>query len=474
MSTPLKIVNTNFHELFLKKTLDREDKNVFEGDMDIYIPFYQRPYVWDEKEIERLLEDYESNCSEEGTSFYLGNLIFHEDSKKKKLNIIDGQQRLTTLALIAHLIDKDKYQEGIDWGFDSPKSQNQIKENYNWLKENGGRKLIEQKFDLSRIGITLIITPREDDAYHFFETHNTSGVRLSGLDIIKAHHLRPIDESVKMQELARGWEEMAKKTDWEEKDVNLNYLLKGLMKVRFHNALNPRTPPSFREGGEALVKEASMDEFMSLEAGKDLSYGSYRIQKNDGENTLSLSEGYDMRQPLWEGENTLNFFSYWYGQLKNLKIEENSLHADFQNFYKKIKGLSGCYYLDKFYDACLLFYMGRFGTEELEQASVKLFGVIYYLRLELNSVRENSVFVRDERASAKLFDYIQRSYHPQELFKILAKISFKDLKEEDLSKSPIRSRFLKELRDKGILSKEPSQNLKQEFESLIKKGSVSL
>lgn len=67
------------------------------------IPIYQRNYSWTENEITQLLEDIDSAIG----SYFLGNLIVN--SKENLLEgygyiqineVIDGQQRLTTLYLL--------------------------------------------------------------------------------------------------------------------------------------------------------------------------------------------------------------------------------------------------------------------------------------------------------------------------------------------------------------------------------------
>ena len=69
----------------------------------LVIPDFQRPYDWNEEQVEQLLEDlieaYETYKSEgrEG-QYLLGNLVFLEDGNGEKIwKIVDGQQRIITL-----------------------------------------------------------------------------------------------------------------------------------------------------------------------------------------------------------------------------------------------------------------------------------------------------------------------------------------------------------------------------------------
>ena len=70
------------------------------------IPVYQRNYEWNATQCNQLLDDILEVGSDENLSaHFIGSIVYvHDDvytsSKIKELNIIDGQQRLTTLTLI--------------------------------------------------------------------------------------------------------------------------------------------------------------------------------------------------------------------------------------------------------------------------------------------------------------------------------------------------------------------------------------
>ena len=64
------------------------------------IPLYQRKYAWSEDEVNALLEDLLSNKSSD--YYYIGNIVV-EQREDKVLDVIDGQQRLTTLYLISKI-----------------------------------------------------------------------------------------------------------------------------------------------------------------------------------------------------------------------------------------------------------------------------------------------------------------------------------------------------------------------------------
>lgn len=69
---------------------------------DFYIPSYQRGYRWGKAEIVRLLNDIEST---KGKTYCLQPIVVRKANGRYEL--IDGQQRLTTIYLIRHYINKE-------------------------------------------------------------------------------------------------------------------------------------------------------------------------------------------------------------------------------------------------------------------------------------------------------------------------------------------------------------------------------
>lgn len=81
-----------------KSVLDYLSKNRF------LIPMYQRPYVWDKEKCEELWNDIveffleQNEKQEDKEEYFLGSAVMYEDEGKQ--NIIDGQQRTTSLSLL--------------------------------------------------------------------------------------------------------------------------------------------------------------------------------------------------------------------------------------------------------------------------------------------------------------------------------------------------------------------------------------
>lgn len=74
----------------------------FENDkINFYIPSYQRGYRWKSRQVSQLIDDIDSFSPTESTPFYfLQALAVAKDTENNRVNVVDGQQRLTTLKLI--------------------------------------------------------------------------------------------------------------------------------------------------------------------------------------------------------------------------------------------------------------------------------------------------------------------------------------------------------------------------------------
>jgi hypothetical protein len=70
------------------------------------IPSYQRDYAWDTGNVDDLLDDI-IEAIETNTSHYIGTFILSETSRPKVYNVVDGQQRLTTLIMLFNIAIKE-------------------------------------------------------------------------------------------------------------------------------------------------------------------------------------------------------------------------------------------------------------------------------------------------------------------------------------------------------------------------------
>src|SRR5690554_4228420 len=392
------------------------------------IPEYQRPYCWQDKQLDGLLQDIESHIQRSAElPYYLGSLILHQNGDK--LNVIDGQQRITTLALMGCLLNPNPSSIG-GLVFDHPTSQQQIKHNLQWLSARLDR--VREWIDFHKLQFTLVITQSEDDAYRFFETQNSGGVRLGGPDIIKAHHLRAIENRTLQPQFARQWEAMGK----------LDSTVSALLKGRFWQSVKLRELPSHNQ--KQLIRDCIVDELaQSTGDGDDIAYGRIRRQIGLAGDVSQQAgqQGYEVRQPLNAGINSIRYLTYFQALHQRYWESPELPHLEgYQQFVEWLKKRKGCDYLAKLYEACLLLYISQFGESQLEQAAKKLFRVVYSRRVSnQKSVRENSIpaFIRDQ----PVLDWIAASYTPEQCFEFLDAFELK-VDPSNLDKNSVKRRFV--------------------------------
>lgn len=80
----------------LKSIVDFENNNI-----NFYIPSYQRGYRWKSRQVSQLIDDIDAFTPTESSPFYfLQALAVTKDIENNRVNVVDGQQRLTSLNLI--------------------------------------------------------------------------------------------------------------------------------------------------------------------------------------------------------------------------------------------------------------------------------------------------------------------------------------------------------------------------------------
>lgn len=246
------------------------------------VPDYQRPYSWGEEEIVTLFNDLllftEGDVSKKNKNsndtYFLGTVISFKNENGEQ-EIIDGQQRITSLFLLLRAIytklktfskKTNLYDELLSeiepilWK-NIIKSEGAVKnvlisssvindEGNNILKgilENGVTKeeandryslnytLFQRLFDglvyenpglmfefvryvLNRTLICPIITESQEGALNIFSTLNTRGMPLSESDIFKAKIYNFLDDSQKNRFIER-WKELTEKAEYVNEDI---------------------------------------------------------------------------------------------------------------------------------------------------------------------------------------------------------------------------------------------------------------
>ena len=209
-------------ELIKKYNLD----NLAEKNFNFKIPFFQREYSWDEEDVENLINDALGHSLDENdvsnlddeSSYYIGNIVVKEQ-KDGTLMLIDGQQRLMTLYLLAkftglefykigYLVDDEDNENLKNIDFKNPnfkmQSLNEIcKFIYRQYKQDSDKAQIQKM--LKKVYFTMTTLDENMDEKHYFEAINLNKIQLRKSDILKALFLSKADEC-ESENLAKIWE----------------------------------------------------------------------------------------------------------------------------------------------------------------------------------------------------------------------------------------------------------------------------
>ena len=85
-------------------------KHIFGDGFTFFIPRYQRPYAWSTEETEELLDDlWTAHVSDESPvhnkdPYFLGSIVLIKEEHQPTSEVIDGQQRLTTLTILMSVL----------------------------------------------------------------------------------------------------------------------------------------------------------------------------------------------------------------------------------------------------------------------------------------------------------------------------------------------------------------------------------
>ena len=208
-------------------------EKILNGDNTYIIPIYQRNYEWEQPQIERLIRDV--NSIEENERYYLGTLVtFRRDDGSYEL--VDGQQRHTTLNLIKAVLDKKtsfnlkfqarsecdqffrKLSEDIEDLPKIPKTENlkqgtKIIESVlkDILSTNEDKEKFRKKF-FEQTYVFRTELPKETELNHYFEIMNNRGEQLEKHEILKAQLMNEIedeenkDRNIDREVFAQVWE----------------------------------------------------------------------------------------------------------------------------------------------------------------------------------------------------------------------------------------------------------------------------
>ena len=237
---------------------------IFSSEFEYRIPSYQRPYAWTVDQASELFDDLKAFYdAEEEEGYFLGSIVLIKSEEKPVAEVIDGQQRLTTLTILlaamacAHdgankdelkdyIVEPGKKVEKIE-----PKPRLSLRERdkpffKKYIQEFALDKLValdesalenesqanilrnckhfqkviadtfaepEELLDfvsflMTRCYLVAVSTPNEASAFRVFSVMNSRGLDLQPTDIIKADMIGKLKSEADRQEYNDKWEEM--------------------------------------------------------------------------------------------------------------------------------------------------------------------------------------------------------------------------------------------------------------------------
>lgn len=192
------------------------------------IPIYQRNYAWEKDEISALVQDiYDAFQKDANKPYYIGTLVSYHKGDRV-FEVIDGQQRLTTIRLMLgalgiqprnHLtyrarrrsdrtiraipdfekFEPDERDAGIENGFRYAKSS--IDEIVPVDEKNGFVSYFR-----NCVHIIHYQVPKDIDLNHYFEIMNSRGEQLEKHEIVKANLMEKLDNDEERKVFNRIWE----------------------------------------------------------------------------------------------------------------------------------------------------------------------------------------------------------------------------------------------------------------------------
>lgn len=229
MNDGLTLAITTIGDLLLKNLITKaEDGNSIEN-VELTIPDYQRPYKWTSKNAIQLLDDIIEARAENKEVYRVGTLILNLDTKGH-YNIVDGQQRTITFALLLKALGCMEniafFEQELP---DNAHTRYNLANNYRSLQRRA-RTLKEQnqqddllKFIETKCELIVVITRDLSEAFQFFDSQNARGKKLYPHDLLKAFHLREMTDQDELhtQAIVKTWEDM---NQWELASLFGDYL----------------------------------------------------------------------------------------------------------------------------------------------------------------------------------------------------------------------------------------------------------
>lgn len=252
-------------------------KEILSNDKYI-IPIYQRNYAWGKQEISQLIKDiaefFDLQKYDETKAYYLGSLVCFK-RENGTFELIDGQQRHTTLTLISLVLKNGENSKELNIEFDSRKNTQRFLESLCQDFKNLETSNIEgigniksaidiirdelrnlrnenielfEKYFYNNVKLFRVEVPNDTDLNHYFEIMNNRGEQLEKHEIVKSLLMGKIGNIDDQNKFAVIWNACSDMSDY----VYSKFNLKSEDNKKIYNQL-------FDEIGNFQINEISFD-----------------------------------------------------------------------------------------------------------------------------------------------------------------------------------------------------------------------
>lgn len=393
-------------------------KSVGNIDFDkLIVPPYQRPYKWTAKNVNQLITDIITFKNKK--QYRLGTLVLHNNE------IVDGQQRIITLTLIIkktlEKIKDDKKRDSykdirkkIDTFAASTKFPNRyslhnVVENLHTIEARDSDlddKLLD--FILNKCEFVVIELNDISEAFQFFDSQNARGKDLEAHDLLKAYHLREIlDMKESDSENIDKWQ--SQRTEF-LKEVFLTLF-------RAKRWSQGKSARYFTKNKTGVFKGVSLRDgkrypFYQLEVIAHIFSEIYSHDRMRIIDQHKMEYPFNLDDQIINGSRFFDMIRHYMDLFQTIQnIDSYPKKGNAQIILETITNYDGSsrtgdQYIKSMFFTLLLYYVDRFGMEEIDKVMPKFFIWAYKLRLESPAVQLASV-----DNYAKEYDSMLRQVH---------------------------------------------------------------
>lgn len=402
------------------------------------IPTYQRPYKWTAKNVNQLISDI--SFFKNKPAYRLGTLVLHKHGNQ--LDIVDGQQRIITLALLLsfwfdrfgesllaknHSALKDAIKDFSDRiSFTNRYSLHNVVENMNTIATRSD-DLDEDFFDflLRKCEFVSVSLNKISEAFQFFDSQNARGKDLEGHDLLKAFHLREMEPDLMTDQDAENINE------WQNEDTKtLREIFLTLFRAKYWSL--GKSARFFTKDDTHVFKGVSLKDrnrypFYQMEIIAHI-YIEYYLKSPDRIVDGSRMEyPYNLDDQIVNGSRFFDMIRHYSSLIGNLQKEEvykdtpkakEVLDLVFKKDGYDGSNRTGDVYVQSMFKTVLLYYVDRFGFVELNKVVPKLLLWAFTCRLKNTAVQLASI---DKYASQEdsILRVIHNAHTPDDILNVV-------------------------------------------------------